>query len=131
LLDRARAVGEAQVDLNRVRARRNALVAQLLADPQYQPLSAYKSQPRKMRRIDRVNRILGTSFDFDDIEPPIELKPLRTTRSLRPCWKTVFGNWRHSIAMNAEPCRSGNSRFARLILPGSRGAIQRTGCAVE
>ena len=82
LLDRARAVGEAQVDLNRVRARRNALVAQLLADPQYQPLSAYKSQPRKMRRIDRVNRILGTSFDFDDIEPLVELKPLKDNEKL-------------------------------------------------
>ena len=39
LLDRARAVAEAQVDLNRVRARRNALVTQLLADPEYKPLS--------------------------------------------------------------------------------------------
>jgi hypothetical protein len=69
LLDRARAVGEAQVDLNRVRARRNALVAQLLADPKYQPLSAYKNQLRKMQIIDRIGRILGTSFDVDYIEP--------------------------------------------------------------
>jgi hypothetical protein len=44
LLDRARAVGEAQVELNRVRARRNALISQLLGDPEYQPLSAYKNQ---------------------------------------------------------------------------------------
>jgi hypothetical protein len=77
LLDRARAIGEAQVDLNRVRARRNALVAQLLADPKYQPRSAYKSRLRRMRSIDRVQRILGTSFDFDDIEPLVELKPLK------------------------------------------------------
>ena len=77
LLDRARAVAEAQVDLNRVRARRNALVAQLLADPEYQPLSAYKRQVRKMRTIDRVHRILGRSFDLDDIKPLIELKPLK------------------------------------------------------
>jgi hypothetical protein len=76
LLDRARAIGEAQVDLNRVRARRNALLAQLLADPEYQPLSAYKSQLRKMRTIDHIERILGTSFNFDDIEPLIEPKPL-------------------------------------------------------
>ena len=47
LLDRARVIGEAQVDLNRVRARRNALVSQLLADPEYQPLSAYKIQARQ------------------------------------------------------------------------------------
>jgi hypothetical protein len=30
-----------------------------------------------MRTIDRVNRISGTSFDFDDIEPLIELKALK------------------------------------------------------
>jgi hypothetical protein len=76
LLDRARAVGEAQVDLNRVRARRNALFAQLLADPEYQPLSAHKNQVRIMRKIDRVQRILGKSFDLDDIDGLIELKPL-------------------------------------------------------
>jgi hypothetical protein len=69
LLDRARAVGEAQVNLNRVRARPNALIAQLLADPEYQPLSAHKNKLPKMRTIDRIRRILGTSFDFDNIEP--------------------------------------------------------------
>jgi hypothetical protein len=69
LLDRARAVGEAQVELNRVRARPNALIAQLLADPEYQPLSARKNKLPKMRTIDRIRRILGTSFDFDNIEP--------------------------------------------------------------
>jgi arylsulfatase len=77
LLDRARAVGEAQVDLNRVRARRNALVAQRLADPKYQSLSAYKNQLDKMRTINRIERILGNSIDFDDIEPLVELKPLK------------------------------------------------------
>ena len=77
LLDLARAVGEAQVDLNRVRARRNALVAQLLADPKYQPLSAYRNQLRKMRTIDRIERILGTPFNFDDLEPLLELNPLK------------------------------------------------------
>jgi hypothetical protein len=38
------AVGEAQVNLSRGRARRNALVAQLSADPEYKPLSTYKRQ---------------------------------------------------------------------------------------
>jgi hypothetical protein len=74
LLDRARAIGEAQVELNRVRARRNALLAQLLADPEYHLLSAYKIQARTMRTIDQ--RMLGRSFEFDDIEPLIDLKPL-------------------------------------------------------
>jgi len=77
LLDRARAVGEAQVDLNRVRARRNALVAQLLADPEYRPLSTYKIQARRMRTIERVRRILRRFSNFDDIEPLVELKPLK------------------------------------------------------
>jgi hypothetical protein len=74
LLDRARAVSEAQVDLNRVRARRNALVSRLLADPEYQLLSAYKGQVRKLRTIGRIERILGRSFD---IESPIEFKRLK------------------------------------------------------
>jgi hypothetical protein len=74
LLDRARVVGEAQVDLNRVRARRNALVSRLLADPEYQPLSAYKGQVRKLRTIGRIERILGRSFD---IESPIEFERLK------------------------------------------------------
>ena len=77
LLDCARAVAEAQVDLNRVRAGRNALLARLLADPEYQPLSAYKSQLGKMRTIDHIERITGRSFDLDDIEPLIELTPLK------------------------------------------------------
>jgi len=76
LLDRARAVAEAQVDLNRVRARRNALVAQLLADPEYKPLSTYKKQVRIVRMIDRVQQIFGKSLDLDDIDPLPEFKPL-------------------------------------------------------
>ena len=76
LLDRARAVADAQVDLNRVRARRNALVARLLADPQYKPLSTYKKQVRIMRMIDRVERIFGKPFDLDDIGPLPNPKPL-------------------------------------------------------
>jgi hypothetical protein len=77
LLDRARAIGEAQVNLNRVRIRRNALLAQLLADGTYRPLSAYKRQVGEMRAIDRVERILGRSFDLDDIGHLTELKPLK------------------------------------------------------
>ena len=77
LLDRARAIGEAQVDLNRVRARRNALVSQLLADPEYQPLSAYKIQARRVRSVERVCRILRRFPNFRDIKPQIELKPLK------------------------------------------------------
>jgi hypothetical protein len=77
LLDRARAVSEAQVDLNRVRARRNALVSQLLADPEYQPLSAYKIQARRVRSVERVCRILRRFPNFRDIKPQIELKPLK------------------------------------------------------
>jgi hypothetical protein len=77
LLDRARVVGEAQVDLNRVRARRNALVSQLLADPEYQPSSAYKIQARRVRSVERVCRILRRFPNFRDIKPQIEMKPLK------------------------------------------------------
>ena len=54
----------------------NALVAQLLADPEYRPLSTYKKQVRIMRMIDRVQRIFGKPFDLDDIEPLPDFKPL-------------------------------------------------------
>jgi hypothetical protein len=78
LLDRARAIGDAQVDLNRVRARRNALVSQLLADPDYQPLSAYKAQARRLQSVERVCRILRNKFfEFRDLKPQIELKPVQ------------------------------------------------------
>ena len=77
MLDRARAVAEAQVDLNRVRARRNTLVTQLLAHPEYQPLATYKKQVRIMRMIDRIQGVLGKSFDLDVIDPLIEFKPLK------------------------------------------------------
>jgi hypothetical protein len=76
LLDRARVVGEAQIDLNRVRARRNALVSQL-SDPEYQPLSAYKIQARRVRSVERVCQILRRFPNFRDIKPQIELKPLK------------------------------------------------------
>jgi hypothetical protein len=42
-LEQARRIGEAQVDLNRVRALRIALVADPLGDPNYQPLSVLKN----------------------------------------------------------------------------------------
>jgi hypothetical protein len=77
LLDRARAIGEAQFDLNRVRARRIALVSQLLADPDYQPLSANKMPARGVQLAERVCRILRNKFSkFRDLKPPNELKPL-------------------------------------------------------
>ena len=78
LLDRARAIGEAQVDLNRVRARRNAFVSQLLADPDYQPLSAYKAQARRVQSFERVCRILRNKFSkFRGLKPQIELKRVK------------------------------------------------------
>jgi hypothetical protein len=54
-LEQARRIGEAQVDLNRVRARRIALVADPLDDPNYQPLSALKLSVRLMGLVDRTN----------------------------------------------------------------------------
>src|SRR5262249_61867264 len=76
VLDRARAVGGAQVDLNGVGDRRNALVAQLLADPEYKPLSNYKKELRIMRMIDRFQKISGKPFDLDEIAPLLAFKPL-------------------------------------------------------
>ena len=109
-------LGEAQVDLDRVRARRNALLAQLLADPEYQPLSAYKSKTRKMRTIEHVERILGRSFDLDEIKPLIELKPLKDNEKFATI---VEDRTRELAALDRYERRAISKRksaIARLIL---------------
>ena len=53
-LEQARRIGEAQVDLNRVRARRMALITDPLGDPNYQPLSALKHSARPMELVNRI-----------------------------------------------------------------------------
>ena len=75
-LERARRIGEAQVDLNRVRARRMALVTDRLGDPNYQPLSVLKHSVRLMRLVDRIKGLALPASDAEMFESVINFKPL-------------------------------------------------------
>ena len=69
-LEHARRIGEAQVELNRVRARRMALVSGAFGDPNYQPPSVLKRLPRLAMSIDRIERLgLGAVEDLIDLKP--------------------------------------------------------------
>jgi hypothetical protein len=74
-LERARRIGEAQIDLNRVRALRTALVADSLGHPDYQPLSVLKHSVR----LDRIKRLALQRSDsgmFKSANHPESVKEL-------------------------------------------------------
>jgi hypothetical protein len=75
-LELARRIGEAQVDLDRVRARKTKLFASVLADPEYQTLEVLKQNVQLMNTIDRAERISGATFGIDEIDKTMHLKPL-------------------------------------------------------
>jgi hypothetical protein len=71
-LEHARRIGEAQVELNRVRARRMALISGAFGDPNYQPPSVLKRLPRLAMSIDRIERGLRAVEDLIDLLKPLE-----------------------------------------------------------
>jgi len=73
-LEQARRIGEAQVDLNRVRARRMALVADPLGDPNYQPVSVLKHSVRLMGLVDRIKGLALPASDAEMFESGITRK---------------------------------------------------------
>ena len=82
-LERARRIGEAQVDLNRVRARRMALVADPLGDPNYQPLSVLNHSVRLiMGLVDRIKGLALPASDAEMFESVINCKPLEGLEKL-------------------------------------------------
>ena len=82
-LEQARRIGEAQVDLNRVRARRMALVADPLGDPNYQPLSVLlKHSVRLMGLVDRIKGLALPASDAEMFESGINCKPLEGLEKL-------------------------------------------------
>jgi len=81
-LERARRIGEAQVDLNRVRARRMALVADPLGDPNYQPLCVLRYSARLMRTTDEIRRLPLPPSDIEMFESVINPKPLEELEKL-------------------------------------------------
>lgn len=71
-LDRARLIGEAQIDLNRVRARRTVLMTKLLGSVNYQSNSA--SKQKLLVKFDR--RVL-TPLDEEAIQKVTQLQNLK------------------------------------------------------
>jgi hypothetical protein len=75
-LELAWRIGDAQVDLNRVRAHKTGLTICFLADSEYQPLRVLKQQLRSMKTIDHIQRTRGTAFKIWEIEEMTGLEPL-------------------------------------------------------
>ena len=77
LLDYARQIGEAQVDLNRVRSLRKEVIARMLSRPRFDcpftPLQQIRLISRFLNRLDR-NAI--TSIDLETIDPVLHPRPV-------------------------------------------------------
>jgi hypothetical protein len=81
-LERARRIGEAQIDLNRARALRTALVADSLGDPDYQPLSVLKHSVRLARLFDRIKRLPLPPSDAEKFKSVIHPKSVKELEKL-------------------------------------------------
>ena len=76
-LDCARQIGEAQVDLNRVRSLRRDVIVRMLSQPRPDcPFSPLQQVRLINRFLDRVERNKVTSIDLETIDPVIHPKPL-------------------------------------------------------
>jgi len=82
VMECARRIAEAQVDLDRVRGHRWRLITGLLTDPNYQPLQGLRRQLRLMKTIDRMERLRGAPFAIDEIEEIFDLEPLEGDEKL-------------------------------------------------
>ena len=77
ILDYARRIGEAQVDLNRVRSLRKEVIARMLSQPRFDCPFTPLQQVRLLNRfLIRVERSKGTSVDLEMIDPVLHPKPL-------------------------------------------------------
>jgi hypothetical protein len=76
-LDYARQIGEAQVDLNRVRSLRKEVIVRMLSQPRVDCPFTPLQQVRLLNRfLIRVERDKVTSIDLETIDPVIHPKPL-------------------------------------------------------
>jgi hypothetical protein len=76
-LDYARQIGDAQVDLNRVRSLRREVIARMLSQPRFDSPLTPLQQVRLIRRFfNRLDRNALTSMDLETIDPVIRPKPL-------------------------------------------------------
>jgi hypothetical protein len=76
-LDYARQIGEAQVDLNRVRSLRREVIARMLSHPRSDRPFTPLQQVRLINRfLNLLQRSQVTSIDLETIDPVIHPKPL-------------------------------------------------------
>ena len=112
-LEQARRIGEAQVDLNRVRARRMALVADPLGDPNYQPLSVLKHSVRLiMGLVARIKGLALPASDAEMFESAIDCKPLEGLEKLAMILRTGRWSLHASTAMSGGLFLDGSQPFA-------------------
>jgi hypothetical protein len=77
ILDYARQIGEAQVDLNRVRSLRKEVITRMLSQPRVDCPFTPLQQVRLLNRfLIRVERSKATSVDLEMIDPVLHPKPL-------------------------------------------------------
>jgi hypothetical protein len=77
ILDYARQIGEAQVDLNRVRSLRREVIARMLSQPRSDCRFTPLQQVRLINRfLNRVERNKATSIDLETIDPVLHPKPV-------------------------------------------------------
>jgi hypothetical protein len=82
VLEHARRIAEAQVDLDRVRAYRRRMLIREIENPDYQPLRVRKLQALLLAKQDRLSRALGRPFVFGGTEKIASPKPLGDEQKL-------------------------------------------------
>ena len=75
MLEWARRIAEAQIDLNRVRASRRGLLTRLLVDPYYQPKQVQRQRFRLLNWVLGGYRPRNLSIDVDAIKEMVSPKP--------------------------------------------------------
>jgi hypothetical protein len=82
-LERARRIGEAQFELNRVRLLRTKAIASALSNPNWSPQLRTVRQVRLIARVlDRVERGVLTPEDIEIVHPLIHREPLKGDEKL-------------------------------------------------
>jgi len=76
VIELARRIAEAQVDLNRVRDGRRRLIIGLLSNPSYQPLQVLKQRLRLLKMSERIERLRGAPSAINEIEEMCHFEPL-------------------------------------------------------
>ena len=128
VLESARRIAAAQIDLRRVRSYRHQLIERAMADPKAQAETAepppFASAAARVGADDR-----GRILRADPLEAQVSVLVVEFTKNLaescapracRTVWQSSPGNSRRSIATSAAPCRGANSPSASSTLRASK-----------